>query len=749
MDIRSQLCPILFLLLCIPCCLHSQPRIIYPNGGEIFRPGQDVTIRWDGVDAQTVVGLQYSMDDGESWSGIAGTITGGQFVWRVPDTPSDQCRVRITAGESTKVLSEHEYYLANASYGNNERYILASGYGAVKAWDPAVPAALWHASAWWARANPVYETAVTTSGQVAFLRNLKTGKVIDTLKGHKEMIQSARFSSDGLFLVTGSEDGTARVWNGITGELLHILAGHTAGLQDFRISGDGSRAITFSRDSTAKVWDLSTGQLLQSIHSMSSYFWMASTDRTGRWMAATSYQDTVGYIWDVQSGDLHRTVRARDYVLFSPDGTRLLTGNWDDGALLYDTGSGELLHSFDQLSAIFRVAAFSADGKQLIIVDASGETSLWATETGEFQRLLVGHQLITESAYGVVASAEFSRDGRHVITSGADKTVRIWDLDNTQQSTDVSDATFTIWPSTLAVAAVDMGNALYGRHRDSTITTVIRNPDSKPLRVENFRITGADSSNFALLPDLSAIEVPAGGTADLSLRFTPSRGGAHQAVLEMTAHEWNLKLQLRGTGVAVPLVPLVDTVDFGQVEMFKRRDTVIAVVRNMMNEAIEIDTVKTSGWCTIRPAVHDTLLAAGETLSVRLEFSPTSTELAIRPLLVIMKKGSTERDTARVEIRGEGVRPASVWGAVESRSAVTVYPNPAGERMVVEVEMRKAGRVEVVLRDVLGRMIQRESWDAVEAGRHELDVRGVASGACILEVETEEGHWSQVVQIVR
>src|SRR5690606_30637046 len=122
MNIRWHLSSLLFFLLCVPCCLHSQPRIIYPNGGEIFRPGQDVTIRWDGVDAQTVVGLQYSMDDGESWSGIAGTITGGQFVWRVPDTPSDQCRVRITAGESTKVLSEHEYYLANASYGNNERY---------------------------------------------------------------------------------------------------------------------------------------------------------------------------------------------------------------------------------------------------------------------------------------------------------------------------------------------------------------------------------------------------------------------------------------------------------------------------------------------------------------------------------------------------------------------------------------------------------------------------------------------------
>ena len=45
-----------------------------------------------------------------------------------------------------------------------------------------------------------------------------------TLSGHQSYITSVAISSDNSFIVTGSKDHTAKVWNVKTGELLHTLS---------------------------------------------------------------------------------------------------------------------------------------------------------------------------------------------------------------------------------------------------------------------------------------------------------------------------------------------------------------------------------------------------------------------------------------------------------------------------------------------------------------------------------------------
>lgn len=747
----TRLCQIFLLLLFATSYLKSQLRITYPNGGETFRPGQNVTTRWEGIEVADIVGLEYSIDAGTTWNSITATASGGQFQWQVPDSPSERCLVRLVKGHEATVLKGPAWPLADASFGYNERYIVAHGYGSVSAWDPTVADPFWQMEeTYWAKANPIYEVAVVTADKNAVLKNPRTGAVIKTLTGHSQTIPSARFSPDGSLLVTASEDGTARVWNGATGEFLHVLEGHRDAIPFFRFSGDGSRIVTISRDSTAKVWDLTNGTLVRSIRSSGRRFLRASIDRTGKRIAAVESNDTVGYIWDVESGELHKTVRARDFVLFSPDGSKLIAGNDREGGLLYDAESGALLRSFTRTAGRFRHATFSPDGKRIVIVDSEGGISISNAETGEFQQTLIGHQPVYDSQYGMVASAEFSRDGKRLITAGADQTVRIWDLENLQQVTDVSDATFTILPSTLAVTQVHMGTLPYGRSRDSVLTAVIRNPENQPLRVENLNIIGKNATSFSLLPDLSPIEVPAGGSADLKLRFTPSGAGSHEATLEMSTSE-TLKISLRGEGLLIPMLRQLDTVDFGPREMFRRVDTTVVAVRNMTEKDIHIDSVTVRGAFNVWPRVRDTVLKAGAVLSVRIECRMLGPYVDVRPLQIIYKAVDEDRDTVVLTVRGEGVPPASVEEDRSVRRGVTVHPNPAGDRGTVEYRVDKASTVRMELWDVLGRRVQEEDLGEVSEGlqRHELDLSGVGSGTYLLIVETVSGRMLGSLRVVR
>jgi WD40 repeat protein len=66
-------------------------------------------------------------------------------------------------------------------------------------------------------------------------------------------VNDAAFSPDGRFIVTASQDDTARVWDAGTGLLLGTLTGHTAQIYCARFSPDGKVIATASADRTVRI----------------------------------------------------------------------------------------------------------------------------------------------------------------------------------------------------------------------------------------------------------------------------------------------------------------------------------------------------------------------------------------------------------------------------------------------------------------------------------------------------------------
>ncbi len=71
------------------------PVITYPNLSEKFLAGNDVVIRWEGVELQDTVELSYSTDGGTQWNIITQKAVGLQHTWRVPNIETKNCLLRI------------------------------------------------------------------------------------------------------------------------------------------------------------------------------------------------------------------------------------------------------------------------------------------------------------------------------------------------------------------------------------------------------------------------------------------------------------------------------------------------------------------------------------------------------------------------------------------------------------------------------------------------------------------------------
>ena len=101
--------------------------------------------------------------------------------------------------------------------------------------------------------------AVSSSSGHIFLPNTATGSQTGILSGHSSMVVSIVFSSDGVYLVSGSYDMTIKLWDMQTGGIVKEFAGHDWVLS-VCISSDSTMIVSGSADTTVCLWGIQTGE---------------------------------------------------------------------------------------------------------------------------------------------------------------------------------------------------------------------------------------------------------------------------------------------------------------------------------------------------------------------------------------------------------------------------------------------------------------------------------------------------------
>ena len=203
---------------------------------------------------------------------------------------------------------------------------------------------------------------------------------------HRGRVHQAAFSPDGRLVVTASDDGTAKLWSVGDWRLLRTLAGHEGGVLHAVFSHDSQRVLTSSRDKTARIWDAATGQTQLVLARHAWAVTQAAFSTNDRWVV-TGSADNSAIVWKLgqqqasQVQHLKGHTAAVTSVAFSMEAepTRVLTGSEDYSAILWDAKTGQEVLSLKGHTQEVTSVAFSPDGKTVLTGSQDGSAILWLT----------------------------------------------------------------------------------------------------------------------------------------------------------------------------------------------------------------------------------------------------------------------------------------------------------------------------------------------------------------------------------
>ncbi|MDE0637049.1 MAG: sigma-70 family RNA polymerase sigma factor [Candidatus Poribacteria bacterium] len=301
--------------------------------------------------------------------------------------------------------------------------------------------------------------------------DVKTGEAISLIPNLRGGVV---YSPDGCFIATTGEDlltsfGGSHLEKGVV--LWDIATASEVSTQDVL---PPATAMRFSDDSKTLVYLSLSRETIYRVGVETGKTTLTNMGERPGHMHRESYALTAGKIaiggskgkielWDTKTGKKLFTLREFgkkvimwDHIAytnhaitmeFSPDGTRLATGNLDTTVQLWDATSGEELIVLqkpvagnawsvskedgkeivnnpmkeERLGRPFALA-FSPDGSLLACGSEDSTIKLWNSSTGELVATFTGH-------LGTVGSLAFSSDGNILATGSSGGTVQFWDIE--------------------------------------------------------------------------------------------------------------------------------------------------------------------------------------------------------------------------------------------------------------------------------------------------------------------------------
>lgn len=376
---------------------------------------------------------------------------------------------------------EHEAPYATA-FSPDGKWVAAQMRGDVCVFD--VKTGKLHAKVSAAFGRDVFGTDSQTNGYaLAFSKDSKTlafvkGRLpsiqlfdIDTrqekslLMGAQSRTSFAALTADGKRVATAA-GAEVVVWDAVTGRPVKFVGGHDGRIVALALTAD-DKLLLSAGGKTVKVWDAATGKELSAIvvkDEVSS----AAISPDGKWVAAA---DVTGVVraWDAATGKAvpalpsENTRDARTPVAFAGPSKLVTLGAdaraWDltkpdappemgpnamqapqplarstDGSLLATAALGGKVRVYNRVTGKEQcavappgkgapVAAFSRDGKRLVVGTADGSVAVSDAATGE--RLAGWMAGGPQPALTLVA---ISPDGSTVLTQGVNRPALVWDV---------------------------------------------------------------------------------------------------------------------------------------------------------------------------------------------------------------------------------------------------------------------------------------------------------------------------------
>jgi len=352
---------------------------------------------------------------------------------------------------------------------------------------------------------------------------------------HKDKVRLSCFSPDGKYILTGSYDNTASLWD-LSGNLLLTLTGHTEDVRYVAFSPDQNYMATAGYDEKAIIWNMKGEKVAELLHNCKRVYSVSFSPDSKT--IITGAEDNNVYKFDL-TGKLISTFsghKGKVYsACFSPDGSKILSASSDRTLILW-TSQGKKITTFTGHNSYVSCGNFSPDGKSIVSGSGDNTTCIWNLEgqrlltingiqeetmiakgtkekeavldarfSNDGQRIIVCYQFATEpyiydtkgdfimSLKGHLKplfNAEYSKDGNYIVTSSQDQTARLWSIVGRNyivysQNSMLSSGYFSNSGKTILLAAekrmrlVDIATKTYKEYNDSSVISAVLSKDDQ------------------------------------------------------------------------------------------------------------------------------------------------------------------------------------------------------------------------------------------------------------------------------
>jgi len=251
------------------------------------------------------------------------------------------------------------------------------------------------------------------------------------LKGHSHYVQDVAISSDGQFALSGSWDGTLRLWDLNTGTTTRNFYGHTKDVLSVAFSADNRQIVSGSRDKSINLWN-TLGQCKFVITEDGHKEWVSCvrfSPNLATPLIVSAGWDKMVKVWNLTHCKLRTNLIGHtgyvNTVTVSPDGSLCASGGKDGTAMLWDLNEGRHLSSLDA-GDIIHALVFSPIRYWLCAATASA-IKIWDLESKVCVDELKPDIKQSKKAVPIQCiSLAWSADGTTLFAGYTDNVIRVW-----------------------------------------------------------------------------------------------------------------------------------------------------------------------------------------------------------------------------------------------------------------------------------------------------------------------------------
>jgi len=267
------------------------------------------------------------------------------------------------------------------------------------------------------------------------------GEMSKRLLGHSHFVSDVAISSDGQFALSGSWDGTLRLWELALGRTTRRFLGHTKDVLSVAFSLDNRHIVSGSRDKTINLWN-TLGECKYTIKEDGHSEWVScvrfSSDQQQPLIVSAGW-DKVVKIWNLANCKLRSTLIGHqgyiNAIALAPDGSLCASGGQDGMTMLWDIKEDKHLSTLDagegkgdQIHAL----CFSPT-KYWLCAAIGGAIKIWDLETKTIlDTLIPGAELEVKNKTKAVPhqciSLAWSHDGNTLFAGYTDHMIRAWSV---------------------------------------------------------------------------------------------------------------------------------------------------------------------------------------------------------------------------------------------------------------------------------------------------------------------------------